>query len=479
MKTSQLRGHQASNPTEQHSRNSQLRSRPFATSASSPQLKPQSQSVTSHIGFDPMQVSLFPPASLQLAPPATAPKPAAASAPPKEATLKISWSGKFGGKVKADVVVFQRQGKKRTSLDSGSGTDTLTLKVPFHDKLEIQVTPTDTDPDDRYKKSKKVLNLKSDQTTYSVSVGLPVNRWNLKNVKDVWEQKDIDPDKAAKVKSYTFLGHKARLNEATKPRVDKTNQAFSKLSAEDQAEITNSIIIIGGYAKRTTSKGGFSNHSIGCSLDVNYNMGTKQNYHFHNDKKRHKADVDLMNLVQTVVRTNPAYKDFDIWKDKGMRQLEASQQFNLLFPQYLARLIEPDAEAQLFEDKEATPGKAKTSNWFADWLKSIMQAAMAKVLFSKLTAKDIDAAIKKSKKGSDRRRQLEIIRKEWTSLKAWVEGAVPEGKEEDEKLVGMIPLNQKFLKLMLDSGWQWGGDWTTAKDYMHFEDKEAFEQIKK
>jgi hypothetical protein len=22
---------------------------------------------------------------------------------------------------------------------------------------------------------------------------------------------------------------------------------------------------------------------------------------------------------------------------------------------------------------------------------------------------------------------------------------------------------------MLDAGWDWGGDWTSAKDYMHFE----------
>ena len=69
---------------------------------------------------------------------------------------------------------------------------------------------------------------------------------------------------------------------------------------------------MGGYARRTTSTGLFSNHSTGCAIDINYNMDTRQNHHFHTeDENPHLV------FVETVVRTHPDHASFDIKRARG------------------------------------------------------------------------------------------------------------------------------------------------------------------
>lgn len=403
----------------------------------------------------------------------------------KNVTFKISWSGKFGGDVDADVIVFKgkKKGKNikktKTKLASGSGQNSLDLTADFEDHVYIEVTPTNAAPDDRYKRTSKTISLEENQTSLSTSLKLNVNRWNLKNVDDVWEEKDIDPDKAAKVKRYSMLGHKIQLNEAVEPRVNQTNTAFAALPPKTQKEITDSIIIIGGYAKRTTSRGSFSNHSIGCSFDVNYNMDTKQNHHFHKDQKK---DKKLLGFVQEVVRKDPNFSSFDIWEAEGMEQLNGSKCFNRMFPNYLLQLLDPDnaisytatgALIDIFTETAADFAGIAAPNTAEDLSGVIKQTKT----FDSVTKADINAALKTAKDGTERKKHLALISQEWSSLQAWIKGAIPDGKSEE--LEGMIPLHEEFLKLMLACGWSWGGDWSKAKDYMHFEDKDAFKNIKK
>ena len=45
----------------------------------------------------------------------------------------------------------------------------------------------------------------------------------------------------------------------------------------------------------------------------------------------------------------------------------------------------------------------------------------------------------------------------------------PEGANYDSKVPGTIIGNEEFVIYLKEKGWEWGGDWTDLKDYMHFE----------
>lgn len=45
----------------------------------------------------------------------------------------------------------------------------------------------------------------------------------------------------------------------------------------------------------------------------------------------------------------------------------------------------------------------------------------------------------------------------------------PEGANYDPKVPGTIIGNEEFVIYLKEKGWEWGGDWTDLKDYMHFE----------
>lgn len=103
-------------------------------------------------------------------------------------------------------------------------------------------------------------------------------------------------------------------------------------------------------------------------------------------------------------------------------------------------------------------------------------------IFATINAKMLERAAK-AEPDPTRRQQLVLIQGNWDSLKAWVLGAkVHDGRTGTDKVaVGMIPLDETVLKLFLDAGWNWGGDWSKVdnrKDYMHFEDEGAIDQVK-
>jgi peptidoglycan LD-endopeptidase CwlK len=46
---------------------------------------------------------------------------------------------------------------------------------------------------------------------------------------------------------------------------------------------------------------------------------------------------------------------------------------------------------------------------------------------------------------------------------------IPATSKYDTKIPGTIVGNEEFVIYLKKHGWEWGGDWTDFKDYMHFE----------
>ena len=399
-------------------------------------------------------------------------------APPATIDLKISWSGMYhddkvnAHDIKADVVVKSKKGG--ATLASGNGDGSVTLSVTRGKSYYVVITPTAAKPDDRYSTTSKAWSAKTVPTDADLAIkaSLTPNRWNLRNVDYVWRAKGIDATKANQIEKTTLFGHDIRVNKLALDKVKKANELFAKESAEIQKEITNSILVIGGYAKRTTSEGTFSNHSLGTAIDMNYNLGTKQNYHF---KKKVKADEALLGLVQMVVRRASGKGSFDIWKATGQAQLEASTIFNQEFPTYLREQM-----AALLPKPAAAPTPSSGS-WLGDLAQSALDAVIKalnhKSVFSQYSPADIEKAIAAANKAGkkDVEAQLRVVHNNYNELKAWLEGAPIEGGTTKQE--GMIPLHKDLLKIMLAAGWDWGGDWSSAKDYMHFEDLAATSAI--
>ena len=83
------------------------------------------------------------------------------------------------------------------------------------------------------------------------------NRSNRWFTDESWEKVGIDPAKAADMTSATMLGQSIQVNKQVLPTVKKTNDYFasSKLTDAERAEVTASIVSMGGYNRRTTSAG--------------------------------------------------------------------------------------------------------------------------------------------------------------------------------------------------------------------------------
>ncbi|MGL4338262.1 MAG: M15 family metallopeptidase, partial [Turicibacter sp.] len=41
----------------------------------------------------------------------------------------------------------------------------------------------------------------------------------------------------------------------------------------------------------------------------------------------------------------------------------------------------------------------------------------------------------------------------------------------DQEVIGMIKKGDPVYEAFISRGWSWGGDWTSIKDYQHFEKK--------
>ena len=409
---------------------------------------------------------------------------AAGSTATSKVTLTIEWRGQFGADLSARLRVQGRSGKDAwvtlvqdvevTDADGiqGAASDKLshTVEVDRHGEYRVTFSPVAEKPDDRYRASSAGVRVGATDAAATLSTRLDVNRWNRKNVDDVWKGKDIDPDKAGDVVQASLFGRTVTVNKAVAQRVSDTNDLYEALKDPEKQAIRESLFVTGGYAVRTTRDGIYSNHSVGYAIDVNFHDSTKQNHHFS------KKEMPLLtDLVQPVVQTDPAFANFDIKDETGLRQLQASQVFNERFPAYLANLLDQSEDARLL-DQSLTFEKSITA--YAGYFRNLREQK-ARALFDSIDGKMLSKAIA-AQKDPDKKTQLRLIQSNWGALRAWLFGVTVRDAQEkkDKRIVGMIPLREDVLQMFLATGWGWGGDWNKEKDYMHFEDRQALDQVK-
>jgi hypothetical protein len=391
----------------------------------------------------------------------------------------------------ADVLV---DGKK-----VGTGDGSLDVELVEGTKHTILVVPKATKPDD-YFQAKSVKKWKA--AAGSLSIKLPFNRENRRFAEQSWAKEGLDVAKVGDIVTTTMLGQRVRVNKLVEPTVTKTNDAFGKLDPKVQDEVKKSIWSMGGYNVRTTSKGGFSNHSTGCAVDINPQEETRQNWHMQKDNAEDKR---LMSLFQKVVQLEPAWKGYDPWKERDPQKiLDSSKKFNERFPAYLAELLD-DALG------EGWSGTAELAGLLAPFIPFAEIATIKDVLKSLVVGPGLVKAIdpkqlEKAAKAADKAKKsatakaLRAVAKDWSVLRAWVEGVVvykdKKGHEQwayasdyekehpgaDPAVMrGMVSLHPKLVEVMQAGGWTWLVDYKhdDQKDFMHFEDRAAQAALKK
>ena len=330
-------------------------------------------------------------------------------------------------------------------------------------------------------------------------VRLGYNRENQYFTDESWEAVGIDPVKARKVKRVPMLGKDVLVNELVIPTVDATNKYFddkTKLTDDDRKEIKDSLVSIGGYNRRTTSSGSFSNHSTGCAVDINENLETFQNMHFkakNDEGKKNTPHLQAFELIAKVVALESGWASWDPWKETDTdKWLEASRLFNRHFALFLSQLLD-----------DALGGSANTdlANFGEAFGLIGGQQVVAELMVGEQDPKKLRTAAAKAKKDkkAETAKWLERVAGDWSHVRAWIEGVVmyekggwsytsehegrmAAGKEKRAvkgELHGLIPLHPKLVETLEAGGWTWLIDSTEAKDFMHFEDRKAFEAIKK
>lgn len=379
---------------------------------------------------------------------------------PAKLNLTIKWTGVNNGDLDADVEVKS----EGTLLGSGAGDGSATILVDWKSKYSITITPRfnskpDTNPDKMYVKTTESKNntaskTNGDPANLTLNIKLKVNRWNFTHVLTSWTKEGVVRAKAEDVVTKTFLGKKVTINKLVESRVISTQAAFNALPAGELDRIKLSILKIGSRTLRTMTgtEGIFSNHSLGCALDVNENMSSKQNHHF-----LESTEQKLLVLVQEVVREQvPGWSTFDIVADRGIRQLDASDHFTREFPNWLYMYANDLAPEDSDDNLAEIPGP----NYYSvPRLQRMIKALDGKKLKEKERLKPL----------------FQTVIDFQQILTTWISGVNISGVW----LTGMICLDRKFLEIMLANGWSWGGDYNSLrKDYMHFEDMNAVRLIK-
>jgi hypothetical protein len=220
-------------------------------------------------------------------------------------------------------------------------------------------------------------------------------------------------------------------------------------------------------------------------------MQTGQNDHFKDDEGKFKS---RMELFAHVVARESGWGSWDGWAETDAKKwLEASRLFNVHFPLFLSELLDDvkggNANTALAEWGEAL-------DWMADTTAMVGRMMVGAQDAGKL--RTAAAAAKKAGK-ADTAKWLEKTAADWGAVRAWIEGVVmydsehwayvsehrakaDAGKEKRKpigELHGMIPLPPKLVETLQAGGWTWLVDFQHAKDFMHFEDRTAFNALKR
>ena len=428
--------------------------------------------------------------------------------------VTVEWSSPFGNDLDGKVTLSGSNDKKSwTKLDAqdvAASHDVTFAGVAYFKFYRASVHPIDVPHDKEHQavgqfRETKITSdaaVAAGATHATIKGGLELNPWNKENVRQRHEKHGIDPDKADKahIKTRQLFGRPVQVHELLVPRVVATEACYQALPPGKKTAIAESLFVTGGYAYRNEQgkKGSYSRHSVGMAIDVNYNEGKEQNARMEDENEL----ALLEKLVQPVVQTDPAHAKFDVWKDKGQAQLEASHVFNERFPMFLADLLDrPDDVTNLVAGDVAADVAAAATDAL-----TLFGFGMSADSVRKQTIRDIFATITpsilmkaaKHQQNAKKKQQLKLIAANWDSLSSWILGAhvVDEHAgqrdaankplpHENKIAVGMIPLDETVLQMFLDTGWTWGGDWGKPhrggrrKDYMHFEDATLESQIKK
>lgn len=382
-----------------------------------------------------------------------------------------------------------------------SGDGSAVVQLTIGSKPAIRVVPTAMAGRADYFKKTGIRKFKIDASTTSISRPLVYNRQNARFYEASWENENLDVSKVNDTHKPTLLGQTVTLNKLTQPRVAAANAHWDSIPEAERKAAASTIITMGGYNRRTTTSGSYSNHSTGCAVDINAHMPTKQNHHFKKGT-RGSADRKLMAIVAHVVRLHPDFATYDPWQESDpTRILEASDAFDAAFPGHLAALLD--------EVVPADPSVAGFSAELAAVLALARGGASASalditsVVDRGVLARAAKAADKAGKSGVAS--QLRQIGGQWTYLRAWTEGivlyktfhkggrewayrhdheaAVAAGRKSDKdvagSLSGMVDIHPRIVESLLAGGWTWLVTSHSAKDFMHFEDREAQGALKK
>jgi hypothetical protein len=401
----------------------------------------------------------------------------------------------------ADVYAKPRGGKE-TKLGSGDGTFEATLVKDTRYTLRIAFTAMEA-PADYYRDAKKT-RWKAAAGTVKITPGY--NRSNQRFYEQSWTNKGLDPDKTGDVTRATMFGRSVTVNQLVVPKVDATNAYFesAKLTDAEREQVKASIVTMGGYNKRTTSTGAYSNHSTGCAVDINASGDTWQNWHMKKSNAGHQA---IMSLVQQVVGDDADWKDYDPWLERDPdRILAASERFNARFPRYLADLLD-QALGRRWRTDQLPVGSAadQEPTGIIDWLlHQLRDLTLHSGLLVQIVKPDLLSKAAKqaeSDGNTDLAKRLRRVEIHWSKIRAWVEGIVVEGRDKNGELVwsyaseyeqtdekkapmgrmqGMVSLHPKLVESLREGGWSWLVDYrhNDEKDYMHFEDHDAQEALK-
>ena len=212
------------------------------------------------------------------------------------------------------------------------------------------------------------------------------------------------------------------------------------------------------------------------------------------DGKKNTPHLQAMELVAKVVKRESGWSSWDPWAETDSdKWLEASDLFNYHFAKFLSELLD-DALGGTANTSLAEFGEA------FDWLGGTAGGRRA----HGRRAGPEEAARRRQEgqegqEGRDRqvararRRRLDPGprldrgRRDVQEGRPWSytsehEKRVAAGKEKRAvkgELHGLIPLHPKLVETLEAGGWTWLIDSTEAKDFMHFEDRKAFEAIKK
>jgi len=406
-------------------------------------------------------------------------------------TLKITWHGNFGAdlsaRVRVDGVTQDRRPKyiplaetivEDPDKQGGKAGDRLppvVFTVARYKRYRIMIDPLNQPPDDRYKttliQTKEIPNTSNE---FLVDAELRVQRENTQNVEDTWDWTKIDQAKAKLLVPVSLFGRPVKVHAYIVPRVNITNGLFLTMPASVRQEISESIYSLGHQVLRTTTRGRFSNHSVGVAFDINANDETKQDDHFI------AKNMQLLDhVIQPIVRLDPRFAAFDIRHAKGLDQLRASWAFNERFPIYIAALLGRIRDVVNLEQYTTQITKQSASSSVA--YHSSLRDQIVKDLSSSSNKKRFGYISKGQKKNSDSKKRHTLILYNWNVLFTWVLGANVKDRftKKTKRAVGMIPLHPKLLEIMLAAGWSWGGDWLREKDYMHFEDAGAKDMLKR